>query len=56
MLRRLGQAVDPDRAAGNIHQLPLGLEEEMVVVGDVGVEVGALPADGDLAQQPARWN
>ena len=29
-----------------------GLDEEVVVVGGVGIEVGALSADGDLAQQP----
>src|SRR5256714_8105288 len=51
MLRGLRRAVDTDRAAWDVHQATLDLDEEMVVVGDVGIEIRALPADGDLAQQ-----
>src|SRR5205085_11950646 len=51
MLRGLRQTVDTDRAARDVHQATLGLDEEMVVIGDVGIEIRALPADGDLAQQ-----
>jgi len=45
-------SVDANRDAGDIDEPSLGLHEEMVVIGDVGVEIGALSTDGDLAQQP----
>jgi hypothetical protein len=46
-----GRTIDTDRAAGDIDQSALGLDKEMVVVGDVGIEICALPANRDLAQQ-----
>src|SRR5215471_458736 len=52
VLGRLRQTIDANRTAGDIDEPPLGLHEEVVVIGNVGVEIGALSTDGDLAQQP----
>lgn len=48
--RRFGQAFDRNRVAGNIHQLAIGFEQEVIVIGDVGVEVGFRAFDRQLAQ------
>src|SRR5215471_3866844 len=52
VLGRLRQTIDANRTAGDIDEPPLGLHEEVVVIGNVGVEIGALSTDSDLAQQP----
>src|SRR5262245_57099973 len=52
--RRFRQAGDPDRVAGNVDQAALLLDKKMVVVGRVSVEISALAADGDFAQQARR--
>lgn len=51
VLRRFRQSVDPDRTAGNVEQLSICFHIEMIVVGDIGIEVCPLSANGDLAQQ-----
>src|SRR5690606_17388042 len=45
-LRRLGEIADLDIADRNIEHLVTALDEEMMMVGDVGVEIGAGTLDG----------
>src|SRR5262249_36825138 len=48
---RLRQAIDADAVAGDVDQPTLFLDKKVIVIRRVGIEVGALPADRDLAQQ-----
>jgi hypothetical protein len=48
---RLRNAIHPDRLARNVDQPAFRFDEEVVVVRGIGVEIGALSADGDLAQK-----
>ncbi len=50
-LGRLGDAVDADRVAGDVHQFPVLLDEEMIVVRRVRVEICLAALYAELAQE-----
>jgi hypothetical protein len=47
----LGQTTDPDRVAGNVHELALALQIEVIVVRSIGVEIGLCTFNSQLAQK-----
>ena len=51
---RQRQADDRQILGRDVLQQPDRLAEEMMMIGDVGVEIGAARLDHDLAQQPGR--
>ena len=48
---RLGQVGDAHAGGGHVDELTLVLEEEMVMLGRVGVEIGLGPVHRELAQE-----
>jgi len=54
-LRRLRQLGNADMIAGYVDELARILEEEVVMVGNIGVEIGSSGIDDDLAQEPGGY-
>ena len=53
-LRRLRQAAEVDQLLGQVDQQMRFLGQEMLVVGEIGVEIGPGAVHGDFAQQARR--
>lgn len=52
-VRRLGQVGDAEAGRGHVDEFALIFQEEVVMLGRVGVDIGLGPIDGELAQQAA---